>query len=142
MSTDSEKKSRVMTKMKNEGFENGVPDVAVLVACQGFHGLFIEFKTRKGKVRTEQADWIGRIRKAGYAAFVVRSTDIGIRLVDNWMRLANELYNKEARIFLSSFNNRKEVQNAETQEVQNEGSKGSTSGGKVVADGNVRRSKV
>lgn len=62
----------VAAKMKAEGVRAGVPDLFLPVARQGFHGLWIELKSAKGRVTTVQAAWHERLRAQGYRVVVCR----------------------------------------------------------------------
>lgn len=55
------------------GLKPGVPDVFLPVASSGHHGLWIEFKTRKGRVSDYQAEWMDKLTKEGYEVAVCRS---------------------------------------------------------------------
>ena len=57
------------------GMRAGVPDVSLMVARSGHHGLFLELKSKSGRVRDSQRAWISRLRSEGYAVRVVRSLD-------------------------------------------------------------------
>ena len=64
--------------LKAEGVRSGVPDVALLVARKGFHGLFIEMKRPSLKspkdplngCSEKQLEWIEGLRDNNYACFV------------------------------------------------------------------------
>ena len=74
---------------KEAGLKAGVPDVALMVARSGFHGLFLELKSRSGRVRDSQRAWINRLRSEGYAVCVVRSLDEAWTTIESY--LDNEL---------------------------------------------------
>src|SRR5690348_6356166 len=58
----------VARRLKAEGVKAGVPDIFLPWASDGYHGLFIELKRRKGgTVSDEQADWHDALLQAGYA---------------------------------------------------------------------------
>lgn len=62
----------VGAKMKAEGAKAGVPDLTLPVARQGYHGLYVEMKTAKGRTSPPQRDWIERLQAEGYRAVVCR----------------------------------------------------------------------
>lgn len=56
--------------MKAEGLQPGFPDIGLLTARFGRHGLFIELKKPKGRVAPEQAAWINKLEDQNYKACV------------------------------------------------------------------------
>jgi len=77
----------VAVKMKREGVKAGVPDVFVAIASDEFHGLFLEFKSAKGRVTPEQLHWHSMLRNAGYLVIVVRSALEAIKVIKNYFGL-------------------------------------------------------
>jgi hypothetical protein len=69
----------VAKKLKAEGVKSGVPDIFLLYASNGYHGFFIEMKSSKGKISTEQQWWANKIGENGYAH----------SLCFSWMAAAN-----------------------------------------------------
>lgn len=53
-------------RLKAEGVKPGVPDVFLPVARKGYHGLYIEMKSAKGKLSMDQLKWIEALKKQGY----------------------------------------------------------------------------
>ncbi|MES1926549.1 VRR-NUC domain-containing protein [Salinisphaera sp. T31B1] len=68
----SDRHPAVAGKLKAEGVRKGVPDLCLPVARQGYHGLYVEMKTTKGRTSPEQRDWIERLQGEGYRAAVCR----------------------------------------------------------------------
>lgn len=68
-------------RLKAEGVQRGVPDVALDVARGGFHGLRLEFKRPGGRPTPEQEAHLYHLRKGGYNAMIVWSTDEAIKVV-------------------------------------------------------------
>ncbi len=52
--------------MKGEGVTAGAADLCLFVACKGWHGLFIEMKTPKGKQQPSQKAWQAAVEGQGY----------------------------------------------------------------------------
>ena len=69
----------------NEGMRSGVPDVFVAYPSENHPGLFIEFKSAKGRLSTNQADWIERLKKAGYPCFVINNWEEAVRIVRKYL---------------------------------------------------------
>lgn len=60
-------------RFKAEGVKSGVPDICLPAARGSYHGLYIELKrTRGGKTRDTQEQWIEALIKQGYYAVVCR----------------------------------------------------------------------
>ncbi len=62
----------VAARMKAEGVRRGVPDLCLPYPSHGYSGLYIEMKTRKGRVSREQGEYLEFLRSAGYQAVVCR----------------------------------------------------------------------
>lgn len=71
----------VAAKLKAEGVKAGTPDVFLMVPMGTFHGLILEFKRHPNKPTAAQADFLASVRRLGYNALVVYSTDEAIRAV-------------------------------------------------------------
>ncbi len=61
---------RTAANLKKEGVKAGVPDMCLPVARGQYHGLYIELKTKKGKVQKNQKEWLSALNKEGYATKV------------------------------------------------------------------------
>lgn len=62
--------ARTAANLKKEGVKAGVPDMCLPVARGQYHGLYIELKTKKGKVQKNQKEWLSALNKEGYATKV------------------------------------------------------------------------
>ena len=62
-------------RLKAEGVRKGVPDIFCAMPQGPFHGLYIEMKSRDGRVSDEQDAWLDESRALGYAGAVCRSAD-------------------------------------------------------------------
>lgn len=72
--------------LRKEGLRPGVPDVCVARAVDGFHGLYLELKRRKGGVLSEeQHEWLNRLSDEGYACAVVHGLDAAMEAVDSYL---------------------------------------------------------
>ena len=65
----------VAVKLKAEGVRSGIPDLTLPVPNGGYHGMFIEMKTPKGRVTDTQKDWIDFLNAYGYYAVVCFGSD-------------------------------------------------------------------
>lgn len=52
------------------GVKSGVPDLMLPIPAGGYHGLFVEMKTARGKVSENQSRWIEALNTFGYRAVV------------------------------------------------------------------------
>lgn len=75
----------VARKLKAEGVKPGVPDLHLPVARLGFHGLWIETKTKVGRVSPDQRVWHAALREQGHLVVVVRSALQGIELLSGYL---------------------------------------------------------
>ena len=66
---------------KDIGVKSGVPDLCLPVARGGYHGLYIELKTEKGRATENQKTWIQRLTEQGYLAKVCYGFDEAIRCI-------------------------------------------------------------
>lgn len=57
--------------LKRMGVKKGVLDLHLAIPCGGYHGLWVELKTQKGKLLPEQIDFINRKNFRGYLAVAV-----------------------------------------------------------------------
>jgi len=62
-------------RLKAEGVRKGVPDIFCAMPQGSFHGLWIEMKSREGRISDEQTAWLDDSRALGYAGAVCRSAD-------------------------------------------------------------------
>jgi len=72
----------VASKMKAEGVKSGVPDLMLPFPSNGYNGLFIEMKRRKGgKLSDHQKEWRNMLYGYGYL----------VRVCEGWEVARNEL---------------------------------------------------
>lgn len=71
--------------LKRQGVKAGVPDLVIPCARCGYHGLYIEMKTKTGRISDKQKEWLKLLRKEGYAAYVARGASQAIELIDHYM---------------------------------------------------------
>lgn len=72
-------------RMKAEGLTPGVPDVCIPVKAAGGGVLFLEFKTGKGKLTTDQETVIQYLRDAGNTVSVVRTLKEATGITRGWI---------------------------------------------------------
>lgn len=72
-------------RLHQEGVMAGMPDLCVLEACGGFHGLFIEMKTATGRQSNEQKALQLALNAKGYLCVVARSADEGFETIKRYL---------------------------------------------------------
>ena len=70
--------------LKRQGVTPGVPDVFCAIPLHGYNGLFIEFKSEKGKTSDNQDKMIDMLNNVGYKCVVCYSTDEGKRAFEEY----------------------------------------------------------
>jgi hypothetical protein len=76
----------VAMKMKRMGYSLGTPDIMIFEARKGKHGLFIELKTRTGKVSPEQKEWHQKLKERNYEVEVCWSFEEAICTIENYLK--------------------------------------------------------
>jgi hypothetical protein len=66
---------RTSIKLKEEGLIAGVSDLFLMIPSGIYHGMFIELKTKKGRVQKNQEDFIMLAKSQGYQAKVCYGFD-------------------------------------------------------------------
>lgn len=74
---------------KATGLKSGVPDVFLPVPRGGYHGLFIEFKTEKGKVSDTQKQWLADLAVQGYHVVVCRDMSEAVELTVEYLKFVD-----------------------------------------------------
>jgi VRR-NUC domain-containing protein len=59
--------------MKSEGLRKGVLDLCLPIPSAGYHGAYLEMKSKDGKMTPEQQDWKDFFDSQGYATCVAYS---------------------------------------------------------------------
>lgn len=78
---------REAANLKRQGVQPGVPDLFVPVARGGWHGLFVEMKTAKGRASPKQREWLELLSAQGYLVKVCRGSEEAIRVIGAYMSL-------------------------------------------------------
>jgi len=76
-------------RLKKEGVKSGVSDIFLAISVMKdyrvYGGLWIEVKTKKGKLSPAQKNWMEKMNRNDYKADVVRSLDEGIQAIKNYL---------------------------------------------------------
>ncbi len=73
---------RQAIKAKRTGYSRGFPDMFFAEARKGFHALFIEIKTHKGRATEVQKEWIEDLQQRGYKAEICKGLPAILELID------------------------------------------------------------
>lgn len=68
-------------KRAREGVKKGIPDITIPIAKHGFHGAYIEVKTKKGTPSKDQIWWIEQLQEQGYFAKIIKT--------NNWCEISD-----------------------------------------------------
>lgn len=76
---------RTALKLKNEGVVAGVPDLFLMIPKAGWHGMFIEMKTEKGRLTESQKNFMGLATLLGYQSVVAYGFSEAQKLIHDYM---------------------------------------------------------
>lgn len=68
------------------GMSKGFPDLLIPRAANGYHGLFIEMKTKDGSLKPEQRKWLRDLRSEHYYCAVCHSSTEAIETLDRYLK--------------------------------------------------------
>ena len=80
---------RVAAKLKAEGVRAGVSDLFLTVPRGDKHGLWLEMKTKGGRLTDHQKDWFEIQERQGYATAVAFTADEGIEKIERYLSQAD-----------------------------------------------------
>lgn len=72
--------------LKRAGLRKGFPDLFIPLPRKGYHGLFIEMKTKSGKATDEQIEWMRTLDRNGYFCAVCHGSDQAIELIQKYTK--------------------------------------------------------
>lgn len=73
--------------LKRLGVTAGVSDLFLAYPHNGYHGLWMEVKSKKGKLSEKQESWLKRMNKLGYKADVCYTFEEAILVVDHYLHI-------------------------------------------------------
>ena len=74
---------------KAQGMLSGVPDLFLPVPIGGYHGLFIEMKSDKGRLSENQQWFLNKVELLGYKIAVCYSANEAIKTIENYYFVPN-----------------------------------------------------
>ncbi|MBK1727652.1 VRR-NUC domain-containing protein [Halorhodospira neutriphila] len=75
----------VAARLQAEGVRAGVPDLCLPVARGGWHGLYVELKTRRGRPSRRQRAWLRALRAQGYRAELCRGWPQARAVIESYL---------------------------------------------------------
>lgn len=72
-------------KRKDMGCLKGFPDIEVLKPKGGYGALYIELKTKKGRLRKEQKEMLEKLNKSGYLAMMINDFSIFKKTINDYL---------------------------------------------------------
>lgn len=73
-------------ELAKQGVRKGFPDYMILTPNIRWSALFIELKTKKGKLTEAQEEWIRKLIERGYYASVARGCEEAINVFEDYIR--------------------------------------------------------
>jgi len=70
---------------KQRGLIAGIPDMCLAVPSEPHHALYIEFKTEKGTISTEQKITALNLSLQGYLVVFIRSVDEFMQVIPDYL---------------------------------------------------------
>lgn len=72
--------------LRLQGVKPGIPDIFLPCARNGYHGLYIELKRRKGgRVSEEQREMLAALNRQGYRAEVCKGWEEAKNVIEEYM---------------------------------------------------------
>lgn len=72
---------------KKEGLKRGIPDICLPIPKGPYHSLYIELKSKTGKLTIEQKEWLKKLNKHGNKAVVAKGADEAIQVLQWYLNL-------------------------------------------------------
>jgi hypothetical protein len=84
--------------LKQLGVLSGVSDVVIPVARGGFHGMYIEMKSTKGRLSENQKSFLDNMAKEGYMAVCAHGFDSAKQFIEGYLKLPDSVKEHEKQI--------------------------------------------
>lgn len=81
----------VARKLKAEGVKSGVSDLFLSTSSDKYHGLYIEMKSRDGKLTTNQIDWLCKMSKRNYDTATCHSWITAVNAIVRYLNLPKSM---------------------------------------------------
>lgn len=73
--------------LKSMGVSAGFPDIFIPIPTLEYHGLFVEMKSKAGKLSDMQREWCTFLKAQKYAVYIAYTTDDAIQCVQDYLNL-------------------------------------------------------
>jgi len=73
-------------RKKRLGYQAGTPDLIIFEPRGGYHGLFVEFKSKKGSLTEEQKIFKEMAEARGYKFIIIKDVQKGIEEIENYLK--------------------------------------------------------
>jgi len=84
--------------LKQLGVLSGVSDVVIPVARGGFHGMYIEMKSTKGRLSENQKSFLDNMTKEGYMAVCAHGFDSAKQFIEEYLKLPDSVKENNKQI--------------------------------------------
>lgn len=74
-----------IVRNRQMGVKSGVPDLFYPVPMHGYHGMFIEMKTEKGRTSPAQKRWIQTLESFGYKCVVAHGWEEAQKALEEYL---------------------------------------------------------
>lgn len=82
----------ILTRLKKEGMQGGVPDLCLSVARQGYHGMYIEMKMPKNLPTQNQRYWLVALVEQNYRVELSEGADMAIDALCSYLSLKRRFF--------------------------------------------------
>ena len=84
--------------LKRLGVLSGVSDVVIPVARGGYHGMYLEMKSSKGRLSENQKSFLDNMTKEGYMAVCAHGFDSAKEFIEEYLKLPDSVKEHEKQI--------------------------------------------
>lgn len=76
--------------LKRQGVKAGIPDIFLPAAHGGYHGLYIELKTKTGSLSSAQRQILSKLNERGYKAVMCRGYEDAVETIRAYLEENDE----------------------------------------------------
>ena len=75
-----------LIRNRQMGVKSGVPDLFYPVPLHGYHGLFIEMKTKTGRTSEAQRKWLSALGQMGYKTAICHGWEEAKAVLEDYLK--------------------------------------------------------